>query len=47
MRNMWRPKFGLESGYRDSYEWFASGGRSNYEFDFSFDDEVLAKLSTG
>ena len=43
----WRPKFGLESGYRDSYEWFADGGRSNYEFDFSFDDEILAKLSTG
>lgn len=40
----WRPRFGLESGYRDSYEWWAGEGREKYEYDFSLDDEVLATL---
>jgi nucleoside-diphosphate-sugar epimerase len=40
----WRPKFGLEAGYRDSFEWWANGGRDLYEYDFSLDDEVLALL---
>lgn len=40
----WRPAYGLEAGYRDSYEWFAAGGRDRYEFDFTHDDEVLAAL---
>ena len=40
----WEPRFGLEAGYRDSYRWFRDGGRGRYEFDFSFDDEVLAQL---
>ncbi len=40
----WTPEFGVEAGYRDSYEWFASGGRDRYEFDFSGDDELLASL---
>ena len=42
----WEPRFGLESGYRDSYEWFRSGGRDRYTFDYSNDDEVLARLAT-
>ncbi|MGI9621928.1 MAG: NAD-dependent epimerase/dehydratase family protein [Acidimicrobiales bacterium] len=42
----WTPQFGLESGYRDSYEWFAAGGRDNYEFDFS-DDEAVFEALTG
>lgn len=41
----WRPEFGLEDGYADSYRWFADGGRDRYEYDFSADDEVLALLS--
>jgi len=41
----WTPRFGLEAGYRDSYEWFAAGGRDSYEFDFSADDEVIELLS--
>lgn len=41
----WRPEFGLEDGYADSYRWFAEGGRDRYEYDFSADDEVLALLS--
>jgi nucleoside-diphosphate-sugar epimerase len=40
----WQPRFGLEDGYRDSYEWFAAGGRERYEFDFTADDAVLAQL---
>ena len=40
----WTPRFGLESGYQDSYDWWAAGGRDTYEYDFSLDDEVLATL---
>jgi nucleoside-diphosphate-sugar epimerase len=40
----WAPQFGLEAAYRDSYPWFADGGRDRYEFDFSTDDELLARL---
>ena len=40
----WRPAFGLESGYRDSYQWFDTVGRNLYDYDFSRDDEVLASL---
>lgn len=40
----WRPRFGLEEAYRDSYRWFATEGRSRYEFDFSRDDDILARL---
>jgi nucleoside-diphosphate-sugar epimerase len=41
----WAPEFGLESGYRDSYEWFKSEGRDLFDFDFSGDDAVLAELN--
>jgi nucleoside-diphosphate-sugar epimerase len=40
----WRPAFGLESGYRDSYEWWRDGGRGLYTYDFSNDDKALAAL---
>lgn len=40
----WTPRFGIESGYRDSYEWFVAGGRDLYQYDFTGDDEVLAQL---
>jgi nucleoside-diphosphate-sugar epimerase len=40
----WVPRYGVEDGYRHSYEWFAAGGRDRYEFDFSADDAVLAEL---
>ena len=40
----WEPRFGLEDGYRHSYEWFRTGGRDRYEFDFAADDAVLARL---
>lgn len=41
----WQPQFGLEDGYRDSYEWFAREGRSRYTFDFRAEDELLAQLA--
>ena len=34
----WEPSFGLHSGYADAYEWFASGGRELFEYDFSGDE---------
>jgi nucleoside-diphosphate-sugar epimerase len=40
----WSPRYGLEDGYRQSYEWFAAGGRDRYQFDFSADDAVLRQL---
>jgi nucleoside-diphosphate-sugar epimerase len=40
----WAPRWGLEAGYRDSYRWWAAGGRERYEYDFADDDEVLARL---
>ena len=41
----WRPAFGLEAAYRDSWQWYDRGGRDLYDFDFSGDDEVLRRLS--
>lgn len=41
----WRPRFGIEEGYRDSYAWFRAEGRDRYEYDFSRDDELLAEVS--
>jgi nucleoside-diphosphate-sugar epimerase len=43
----WQPSFGIESGYRDSYEWFRSEGRDLYQYDFSRDEELLAALGSG
>lgn len=43
----WQPRFGIEAGYRDSYEWYASEGRLLYEFDFSGEDTLLAQLEGG
>jgi nucleoside-diphosphate-sugar epimerase len=41
----WEPAFGLEAGYRDSYEWFDAEGRNLFEFDFAGDDAVLDELA--
>jgi nucleoside-diphosphate-sugar epimerase len=40
----WRPRFGLAAAYQDSWEWYDREGRDRYEFDFSRDDELLARL---
>ena len=40
----WTPRFGIEDGYRDSYDWYVREGRGRYAFDFSQDDTLLAQL---
>ena len=40
----WTPSFGLEDGYRDSYEWFDREGRDLFAYDFSSDDDLLGRL---
>lgn len=40
----WRPAYGLEAGYRDSYEWWKNGGRDLYEYDFTNDDKALEAI---
>jgi len=40
----WRPRFGIEDGYRDAYAWYRDGGRAAYHYDFSAEDAVLAEL---
>ncbi len=42
--NGWRPRFGIEDGYRDSYTWFKREGRGLYTFDFEPEDRLLAQL---
>ena len=42
----WAPRFGLEDGYRDSYEWFVREGRGRYTFDFSRDDALIAQFGS-
>jgi len=42
----WTPMFGIEAGYRDSYEWFVREGRGRYAFDFSRDEALLETLGT-
>jgi nucleoside-diphosphate-sugar epimerase len=40
----WVPRFGIEAGYRDSWDWYKREGRGLYQFDFSADDALLAQL---
>jgi len=40
----WTPRFGIEEGYRDSYQWYVREGRSLYEFNFARDDALIAEL---
>jgi nucleoside-diphosphate-sugar epimerase len=43
----WRPAFGIESGYRDSYDWWRDGGRQLYDYDFTNDDKALEVMRSG
>jgi len=43
----WAPRFGIEAGYRDSYDWYQAEGRGNYRFDFSAEEALLARLEAG
>lgn len=41
----WEPQFDVVEGMRDSYRWYREVDfAATHEFDFSFDDEVLASL---
>lgn len=40
----WRPRFGVEAGYRDSWTWFQHEGRPLYTFDFTAEDLLVAEL---
>lgn len=42
----WKPRFGIEEGFRDAYEWWEREGRGLFEFDFGADDAVLAKMQS-
>jgi nucleoside-diphosphate-sugar epimerase len=42
----WQPRFGIEAGYRDSYQWWQREGRESYQFDFSAEDALLAELGS-
>jgi len=40
----WAPRYSIEDGYRDSYEWYKREGRQLYPIDFAADDALLAEL---
>jgi nucleoside-diphosphate-sugar epimerase len=40
----WTPRFGIEDGYRDAYQWYQKEGRALYRFDFAAEDKLLAEL---
>jgi len=40
----WRPAYGLEAGYRSSYEWFDTTGRALFTYDFTRDADLLTSL---
>jgi nucleoside-diphosphate-sugar epimerase len=40
----WVPDFGIEDGFRDSYDWYVREGRGRYAFDFSRDETLIAQL---
>ncbi len=40
----WRPRFGIEDGYRDAWEWYDREGRGWYTYDYAVEDRILAEL---
>jgi nucleoside-diphosphate-sugar epimerase len=43
----WRPRFGIEAGYRDAWAWWEREGRGWYTFDYGAEDALLARLGAG
>ncbi len=42
----WSARYGVKAAFEDAYRWFSTGGREEYKFDFSVDEEVLAAITT-
>lgn len=40
----WAPRFGIEDGYRDAWQWYDTAGRDLYQYDFTAEDALLAEL---
>ena len=40
----WVPRFGIQDGYRDAWQWYDSEGRGSYAYDYSVEDRILAEL---
>lgn len=40
----WRPRFGIEDGYRDAWLWYDARGRQRYQYDYATEDAILAEL---
>lgn len=40
----WRPRLGIEDGYRDAWRWYDAEGRGRYHYDFAAEDAILAEL---
>lgn len=40
----WKPRFGIEDGYRDAWAWYDQEGRGQYRYDFAVEDAILAEL---
>lgn len=39
----WQPRRRIREELPRTYEWFKAGGREQFRFDFSFDDEIVAR----
>jgi nucleoside-diphosphate-sugar epimerase len=39
----WQPRFGIEAGYRDAYDWWQREGHTWYTYDYAAEDALLAR----
>jgi nucleoside-diphosphate-sugar epimerase len=40
----WKPRYGIEEGYRDAWRWYDAEGRGLYSYDFAAEDRILAEI---
>jgi nucleoside-diphosphate-sugar epimerase len=40
----WTPRYGVEAGYRDAWQWYDAEGRGLYSYDYATEDRILADL---
>jgi nucleoside-diphosphate-sugar epimerase len=43
----WQPRYGIEAGYRDAWDWWQREGCSWYSYDYAAEDALLARLGAG